>query len=195
MERLRPHPEDRLAAPVQVVDLAAVAAGLRAERHASVAGHRQIAVMRHGPVTIILLVFDEGGLLKEHRAEGVVTIHVLSGRLQVVVDEEVREMASGELMALAPGLAHSVRALAPSELLLTVHRLPVDEGTPDIQNFSGAQTYSWQNTGAAATVNQSASITAGGATLTLRDANGLLVYNRSLADNGTFSSTAGAADT
>jgi hypothetical protein len=39
-------------------------------------------------------------------------------------------MASGELMALAPGLAHSVRALAPSELLLTVHRLPVDEGTP-----------------------------------------------------------------
>jgi hypothetical protein len=29
----------------------------------------------------------------------------------------------------------------------------------------------------------------------LRDANGLLVYNRSLADNGTFSSTAGAADT
>lgn len=65
----------------------------------------------------------------------------------------------------------------------------------DIQNFSGNQNYSWQNTGTAATVNQSASITAGTATLTLRDANGLLVYTRSLADNGTFSSTAGVAGT
>lgn len=65
----------------------------------------------------------------------------------------------------------------------------------DIQNFSGTYTYSWQNTGTAATVNQSASISSGTATLTLRDANGLLVYTRSLADNGTFSSTAGAAGT
>ena len=51
-----------------------------------VSGHRQIAVVRHGPVTIIQFVFESGGLLPEHRAEGVVTIHVLSGRLQVVVD-------------------------------------------------------------------------------------------------------------
>ena len=126
MERLRQHPEDRLASPVQVVDLAAAAAGLKAEAHASVSGHRQIAVVRHGPVTIIQFVFDEGGLLKEHRAEGVVTIHVLSGRLQVVVDEESRAVGQGELMALAPGVPHSLLALAPSEMLLTVHRLSAD---------------------------------------------------------------------
>jgi quercetin dioxygenase-like cupin family protein len=130
MERLRQHPEDRLASPVQVVDLAAAAAGLKAEAHASVSGHRQIAVVRHGPVTIIQFVFDEGGLLKEHRAEGVVTIHVLSGRLQVVVDEESRAVGAGELMALAPGVPHSLLALAPSEMLLTVHRLPAD--TPGV---------------------------------------------------------------
>jgi quercetin dioxygenase-like cupin family protein len=127
MERLRPHPEDRLAAPVQVVDLAAAALELRAEPHASVAGHRQIAVIRHGPATVILLVFETDGLLKEHSAEGVVTIHVLRGGLQVVADEEARVVASGELMALAPGVPYSVRALAPSEMLLTVHLLPVDE--------------------------------------------------------------------
>lgn len=130
MERLRQHPEDRLASPVQVVDLAAGAAGLKAEAHASVSGHRQIAVVRHGPVTIIQFVFDEGGLLKEHRAEGVVTIHVLSGRLQVVVDEESRAVGAGELMALAPGVPHSLLALAPSEMLLTVHRMPAD--TPGV---------------------------------------------------------------
>lgn len=65
----------------------------------------------------------------------------------------------------------------------------------DIQAYSGSQTYSWQNTGTTATINQSASITAGTATLVLRDANGMQVYSRSLADNGTFSSSAGAAGT
>ena len=127
MERLRPHPEDRLAAPVQVVDLAAAAAELRAEAHAPVAGHRQIAVVRHGPVTIIQFVFDEGGLLKQHRAEGVVTIQVLSGRLQVVVDEEAREVGPDELMALAPGVPHSVVALRPTDMLLTVHLVGSDD--------------------------------------------------------------------
>ena len=126
MERLRPHPEDRLASPVQVVDLAAAAAELRAEPHAPVAGHRQIAVVRHGPVTIIQFVFDEGGLLKQHRADGVVTIHVLGGRLKVIVDDEAREVGRDEIMALAPGVLHSVLALAPSDMLLTVHRLPTD---------------------------------------------------------------------
>lgn len=126
MERLRPHPEDRLASPVQVVDLASAAAELRAEPHAAVAGHRQIAVVRHGPVTIIQFVFDEGGLLKEHRAEGVVTIHVLSGLLKVVVDDEAREVGDDELMALAPGVLHSVQALEPTDVLLTIHRVPTE---------------------------------------------------------------------
>lgn len=65
----------------------------------------------------------------------------------------------------------------------------------DIQDFSGSQQYSWQNTGTTATVNQSASIAAGSATLVLRDGNGVQVYSRSLADDGTFSSSAGAAGT
>jgi hypothetical protein len=65
----------------------------------------------------------------------------------------------------------------------------------DIQGFSGTQTYSWQNTGTTATVNQSATVAAGSATLVLRDANGVQVYSRSLADNGSFSSSAGAAGT
>lgn len=125
--RLRQHPEDRLASPVQVVDLAAVTARLRAEPHASVAGHRQIAIVRHGPMTIILFAFEANGILKEHRAEGAMTIQVLAGRLQIVVDEEAREVGPGELMAMAPGVPHSIRALEASDMLLTIHHLPLDE--------------------------------------------------------------------
>jgi hypothetical protein len=63
----------------------------------------------------------------------------------------------------------------------------------DIQDYSGTQSYTWQNTGTTATVNQSASVSGGSATLVLRDANGAQVYSRSLAENGTFVSSAGAA--
>jgi len=65
----------------------------------------------------------------------------------------------------------------------------------DVQDFSGTQSYSWSNTGTTATINQSASIASGSASLVLLDANGAQVYSRSLADNGTFSSSAGASGT
>jgi hypothetical protein len=63
----------------------------------------------------------------------------------------------------------------------------------DIQGFSGTHSYTWSNTGTTATVNQSASVSSGAVGLVLLDANGVQVYSRSLADNGTFSSGAGAA--
>jgi hypothetical protein len=65
----------------------------------------------------------------------------------------------------------------------------------DIRGYSATQVYSWQNSGTTAKVNQAAAISSGTATLVIRDANGTQVYSRSLADNGTFVSTAGAAGT
>jgi len=65
----------------------------------------------------------------------------------------------------------------------------------DIQDFTGTQLYSWQNTGTTATVNQSAAVSAGAVSLVLLDGNGVQVYSHSLADDGTFSTSAGAAGT
>lgn len=123
-ERLRPHPADRFAPPTQFLDLHRAADELRAEPHGAVDGHRQIALYRHGPVTVVLFTFEEGGILPVHHAEGVVTIHVLEGRLEVEAASRVHEAGPGGIVALDPGVPHSVRALAPSEMLLTVHRLP-----------------------------------------------------------------------
>ena len=65
----------------------------------------------------------------------------------------------------------------------------------DIRGYSGTQVYTWQHSGTTAKVNQSAAISSGTATLVIRDANGTQVYSRSLADNGTFVSAAGAPGT
>ncbi len=64
-----------------------------------------------------------------------------------------------------------------------------------LRNYSRTLNYSWEITGTTASVNQATTITSGSATLQLFDADGLEVYSRSLADNGTFASSAGAPGT
>ena len=65
----------------------------------------------------------------------------------------------------------------------------------DLQNYSATQSYSWQNTGTQATLNQASVVGSGSATLVILDGAGAQVYSRSLADNGTFSTASGTAGT
>jgi hypothetical protein len=54
-------------------------------------------------------------------------------------------------------------------------------------------TYTWENTGTSANVNQSGSISNGTATLTIRAASGAEVYTRDLSTTGTFATATGPA--
>ena len=126
-ERLRPHSHERLAAPVQRFDFAATTALLRAEAHASVSGHRQIALVRRGSLSVILFAFEADGFIKEHSTDGEVTIHVLAGQLDVTVNGDVLHVNAGELVALAPKQPHAVRAPVASDMLLTVCRMPAEQ--------------------------------------------------------------------
>jgi hypothetical protein len=61
-----------------------------------------------------------------------------------------------------------------------------------MDNISQTLTYTWQNTGTSANVNQSPNLSGGSATLTILDASDVEVYSRSLAQGGTFQTSAGA---
>ena len=62
-----------------------------------------------------------------------------------------------------------------------------------LTNVTTTVEYPWQNTGTSANVNQSASLSAGTASVTITDATGATVYSRALTDNGTFQTSAGQA--
>ncbi len=119
-ERLRRHPEERSALPQHHFDLNAVAAKLRQEAQAGVAGHRQQTLYKHGSTTVALFLFGHLTRLAPHRAKGVVTIHVLKGHLQVKAEGKVHDLLASNLLTLAPGVEHDVVALQQSEMLLTV---------------------------------------------------------------------------
>ena len=118
--RLRPHPQERFESPQHLIDLERAAEELAAEPpHAN--GRRQKTLYRYGHIAVALYLFDAGARFPEHRAEGVVTLQTLAGRLTVEAEGRHHEMPAGSVLLLAPSVRHSVVADEPSRMLLTVH--------------------------------------------------------------------------
>ncbi len=120
-DRLRPAPTERFAGQSHIYNLDTALKELRAETHPARNGHRQKTIFHRIPVTKVLFAFDAGGALANHSAHGLVTIHVLEGRLMVQADEQDHELNAGEILILNPDVPHDVRASQASAMLLTVH--------------------------------------------------------------------------
>ena len=118
--RLRQDPRERFAAPQLQVDLETVIAKLRSEPHAGERGHRQETLYRRGGYTIALFAFDRFAGLSEHKANGIVNIHVLRGCMKITAAGQVHELRAGQMLILAPGVAHAVAAEEEGEMLVTV---------------------------------------------------------------------------
>ncbi|MCG3181820.1 MAG: hypothetical protein BIFFINMI_04255 [Phycisphaerae bacterium] len=118
--RLRPHPEARFAPSQIEIDLNAKVARLRSEPHTGEAGHRQETLYKDGSLTIALFLFERFTSLREHRVAGIVTMHVLRGRLKITAEDQIRELRAGQMLVLSPGLRHAVAAEEESEMLVTV---------------------------------------------------------------------------
>lgn len=119
-ERLRTHPEDRFAGRQHLLDLNEIAKALSGEPGDTQRGHRQETIYKHGPVTVALFLFDKGGQLREHVAHGVVTVHVVEGRLKMTADQTAHVLTAGQMLVMAPGVPHDLLAEESTRMLLTV---------------------------------------------------------------------------
>ncbi len=119
--RLREHPDQRFTGDEHLVDIGATAKKLSAEPFSSGAGgHRQVALGKHGSMTLMLFSFANGGSIPAHTAKGEVTLHVLEGRLDVKTRNNTNELSAGQLLLLNPGASFEVSAKAESQMLMTV---------------------------------------------------------------------------
>jgi quercetin dioxygenase-like cupin family protein len=119
--RLRQHPNERFAVPQRLVDLESVISKLRSEPHAGERGHRQETLYRRGGYTIALFAFDRFTGLPEHKANGIVNMHVLRGFMKITAGDQVHELRAGQMLILAPGMMHAVAAEEEGEMLVTVY--------------------------------------------------------------------------
>lgn len=83
-------------------------------------GRSSRTLLKDGALRVTLIVLAPGGGIPEHQADGPVTIQPLRGRVEVSFDGQRRGVEAGEILALGPGVRHSVASDDGSAFLLTV---------------------------------------------------------------------------
>jgi quercetin dioxygenase-like cupin family protein len=71
-------------------------------------------------IRLVVFAFDKGQELTEHTASAAATLQVISGRLRLRLGEESLDAWPGAWVHMPPNLPHSVEALEPSVMLLTL---------------------------------------------------------------------------
>lgn len=95
----------------------------------ALAGHRRQTetLAREAGVSILLMAMEAGDMLREHSAQGVVSIQLLIGHASLNAAGETFDILPGQLVMLQPGVRHDVSAIEQSSLLLTI-----TGGEPDV---------------------------------------------------------------
>ena len=115
-----------------------------------------------------------------------------------LIRSQSRVLALGAILALGASACGGTNVIGPdNQPEVTNAQDSFQWQVTALDNVSQTLTYSWQNTGTIADVNQSSSLgtSPGTAILRITDGGGVEVYSRSLSENGTFVTSSGSAGT
>jgi quercetin dioxygenase-like cupin family protein len=94
-------------------------AGAR-ERKPWKSGLHSKLLLKADDMRLVLIAMESGAKIKEHHADGTVSIHALEGALRIHVQAQAHDLHAGQILTLAPGIRHDVEAREDSALLLTI---------------------------------------------------------------------------
>lgn len=83
-------------------------------------------VHRDDNLDVTVFGFAAGEGLTEHTATRPAVVQVLSGRLKFTVEDEEIQMVPGTWLHMGPGAPHSLTAVEPTVMLLTMLQAPQD---------------------------------------------------------------------
>jgi quercetin dioxygenase-like cupin family protein len=100
------------AQPLDVIDLGPLGPRLKEARTAS--------LLKTGEIQLMRLALREGDSVPEHGVAGAITVQCLEGAALIMTRTRSVELHAGQLVVLAGGEPHALRALADSSLLVTL---------------------------------------------------------------------------
>ena len=68
----------------------------------------------------VLIAMEPSAVMKEHHADGTISVQVLKGRVRFGAQGDHYELGAGDLLSLAASIKHNVEALEDSAFLLTI---------------------------------------------------------------------------
>ena len=69
---------------------------------------------------VVDFAFDEGQLLTEHSSPRAVDVTLLSGTMDFDLGPETHHLAHGDVLYMAPGAVHALRATSPCHMQLVM---------------------------------------------------------------------------
>ncbi len=86
----------------------------------SAASPVSVSLLRTAHLQLMRLVLPAGHLMPGHSVPGELTIQCLQGRVEIGTPQGPRPLSAGQLVALAGGEPHDVRAAEAAVLLVTL---------------------------------------------------------------------------
>jgi quercetin dioxygenase-like cupin family protein len=108
-----------MAEPFMEFDLQAEIHRLQAETTWTT-GQNARTLIKYYDLRVVLIALAAKTRMPEHKAEGRISVHVLSGHIQLRTFGRTFNLRAGGLLAIDQGVPHDVEALEESALLLTV---------------------------------------------------------------------------
>jgi len=83
-------------------------------------GRSSKTLAKYPDFRIVLVLMKANTQMKEHHADGRISIHALQGKVRLHLPEQKIELSAGELMVLDHGIRHDLEALEESAFLITI---------------------------------------------------------------------------
>jgi quercetin dioxygenase-like cupin family protein len=83
-------------------------------------GHYSKTLFKKSDFRIVLISMERATRIKEHHADGTISVHVLKGLIRLTVQGIARDLSPGNVLTLGASIKHDVEALEESAFLLTV---------------------------------------------------------------------------
>jgi quercetin dioxygenase-like cupin family protein len=90
-------------------------------------GHFAKTLFKNSDFRVVLISMERAARLKEHHADGTISIHVLQGAIRLNAQGKTHDLRSSSLFTLAPSIKHDLEALEDSAVLLTISWPPSDK--------------------------------------------------------------------
>lgn len=78
------------------------------------------AILKAGQLEVIRVVLPAGRSMKEHQAPGEATVQCIEGVVEFASEEGTQQLHAGDFVHLAPRALHSIKAVEPASLLVTM---------------------------------------------------------------------------
>lgn len=80
-------------------------------------------LVKNDDLRVLLFTMESGATLKEHHANGSITVQVLRGEIRFSAQGHDYSLRTGEMLTLGPSIRHSVESVGDSAFLVTISRL------------------------------------------------------------------------